>query len=48
MATDYNTKGVEYPDIFALRRRSINEGAALGPRGSFSKAVFACLLEGLF
>jgi len=35
-------------DRFALNRISVNEGAALGPRGKFSKVVFACLLEGLF
>ncbi|NIS18117.1 MAG: polysaccharide deacetylase family protein, partial [Aliifodinibius sp.] len=48
MATDFDTKGTEYPDILALRRMSINEGAALGPGGRFSKAVFACLLEWFF
>ena len=35
-------------DIFALERISVNEGAALGPTGKFSKAVFACLIEDLF
>lgn len=34
-------------DIFALRRRNINEGAALGPAGNFSKSIFACLIEGI-
>ena len=38
----------ERGDLFALRRIGISEGSALGPAGSFSKAVFACLIEGLF
>lgn len=38
----------EQADLFALRRIGISEGSALGPAGHFSKAVFACLIEGLF
>ncbi|HDS00479.1 MAG TPA: hypothetical protein ENO22_03700 [candidate division Zixibacteria bacterium] len=46
VSTDGGT--ADHPDIFAMKRININEGSALGPRGRFSKAVFACLLEGLF
>lgn len=35
-------------DIYSLRRTGLNEGAYLGPRGKFSKAIFACLVEGVF
>ena len=36
------------PDRFALRRINLNEGAALGPLGNFSKAIFASYIEGIF
>jgi len=37
-----------HPDLFALRRYNMNEGAAIGPNGKFSKAIFACYIERLF
>lgn len=36
------------PDRFALRRINVNEGAALGPMGNFSRTIFACYIEGMF
>lgn len=48
MAVNTNKKAAESPDMHAMKRININEGTALGPRGKFSKAVFACVLEGFF
>jgi peptidoglycan/xylan/chitin deacetylase (PgdA/CDA1 family) len=48
MAVKADKKAEEPLDMHAMKRININEGAALGPRGRFSKAVFACVLEGFF
>jgi peptidoglycan/xylan/chitin deacetylase (PgdA/CDA1 family) len=39
MYWDEKTKGI---DIYSLGRSGMSEGACLGPRGRFSKAIFAC------
>jgi peptidoglycan/xylan/chitin deacetylase (PgdA/CDA1 family) len=36
------------PDLLALKRVGLHDGATAGPAGRFSKAIFACLLEGIF
>jgi len=36
------------PDLFALKRLGIHEGAALSPTGRFSKTIFTCLIERIF
>jgi peptidoglycan/xylan/chitin deacetylase (PgdA/CDA1 family) len=35
------------PDLFAIKRQNINEGACVGPTGKFSRTIFACNINGL-
>jgi hypothetical protein len=35
-------------DLFALPRLNIHDGCCTGPLGNFSKALFACHIEGIF